>query len=226
VTIPEGLRKEEIAIRFAASLDKQGEEKNIFINDFISLTKASEGYLFPDTYLVPKDISASKVVDLMKNTFEKKMSSISADVSISAHSVSEIVIVASLVERETRTSEERPLVAGVIYRRLAEGWPLQVDATVQYAVANTKLKSQPITQIKYWEEVSKQDIDISSPYNTYKYQGIIPSPICSPGLTSLKAAASPQDSEYWFYIHDESGQVHFAKTTEEHNQNIRKYLGK
>jgi UPF0755 protein len=207
VTIPEGLRHEEIALRFVEGLGKTGSDQSQFVADFLSLSKGSEGQLFPSTYLFPKEVTAHKVYNKMISTFKEEVGEVSV----------ETLILASLLERETKGNAEKPVVAGIIQNRLKEGWPLQIDASVQYAVGKSG---------KYWEPLTKADLEIASPYNTYKYQGLPPGPICNPGLASIKAAASPQATDYWFYIHDPSGVIHYAKTQAEHAANVRKYLGK
>lgn len=224
VTIPEGFRKEEVAERFATGLGKA--DPGTFINEFLVAAKVKEGYLFPDTYLFPKTASASAVVNKLVFTFDSKVGQeIRDNASKNGLSLNEVVILASIIERETLTNEERPVVAGILYKRLKEGWPLQADATLQYAVATNRCASVPIG-CKWWEPVVKEDLELNSLYNSYKFAGLPPAPIANPGLTSLKAAAAPQDNEYWFYLHDSKGQIHYAATIEEHNANVRQYLGK
>lgn len=138
-------------------------------------------------------------------------------------SLNEIITLASIVERETKTDEERPLVAGILIKRLKDGWPLQVDASVQYAVATKNCKVFG-AECKWWPILSKEDMSINSPFNSYKFKGLPPHPIANPGLSSIKAVIYPKESDYWFYLHDKSGKIYFAKTTEEHKENIRKYL--
>jgi UPF0755 protein len=208
VTIPEGLRREEVAQKFAKSLGKD----EFFIDEFMSLTAGKEGYLFPDTYLFPKSTTAVLVVNKMTSTFEKKINDIAFDQ----------VIVASMLERETFADSEKSIVAGILYKRLNNNWPLQVDATLQYAKDSLSCKGD--LDCDYWKPVYSKDKEISSPFNTYKYKGLPPSPIANPGLSSLTAAINPEESDYWYYIHDNDGKIHFAKTLEEHNENIRKYL--
>lgn len=218
VTIPEGLRREEIAVRFATGLDKDSS----FVSDFLQASGGKEGYLFPDTYLFPMDASASNIVKKMTDTFTAKTAGLMS--SGSNLTFSQSVIVASLLERETKTDAERPVVAGIMVKRLNAGWPLQVDASVQYAVANVNCKLK-IENCAWWELLTKEDLNIGSPYNTYKYTGLPPTPIANPGISSLNAAFNPQASGYWYYIHDASGQIHYATTIEEQNTNIAKYLG-
>ena len=225
VTIPEGLRREEIAQKIISTLGLQAVDADNFRSEFLLSTDGQEGYLFPDTYLFPRDIKAVKVVETMTTTFDKQLEKIISDTSRvkSGLTQKDEIVLASIIERETKTSNERPIVAGILIKRLNAGWPLQVDASVQYAVANAKITNQGPLE-KYWEPLTKEDIEITSLFNTYKYKGLPPSPIANPGASSLSAAIYPVESEYWFYIHDTEGNIHYAKDSEEHNQNIVKYL--
>ena len=211
VTIPEGLRREEVAARLATALSRD----NIFADEFLSASKRKEGYLFPDTYLFPLDISAPAIVKKMEDTFDAKM----ADLTPQGSGLTpvETVTLASLIERETKTDEERPIVAGIILNRIKIGMALQIDASVQYAVGTSK---------DWWPVLSLADLKINSPYNTYKFAGLPPAPIANPGLSSLTAAFNPAETDYLYYIHDSTGQIHYAKTLTEHNANVAKYLGK
>lgn len=211
VTIPEGLRREEIASKFAVSLDKD----EAFTSEFLQISKGKEGYLFPDTYLFPKEASASAIVKRMEATFNSKTSEFTP--KNSNLTFSEAVTLASILERETKTDAERPIVAGILLNRIEIGMPLQVDASVQYAVGTSK---------NWWPILTLDDLAIKSAYNTYKNRGLPPAPIASPGLSSLEAAMNPEKSDYWYYIHDSKGIIHYAKTLSEHNANIAKYLGK
>jgi len=210
VTIPEGQRREEVAQKFAAALNKDSS----FVADFLQASKGDEGYLFPDTYLFPKDVTATAIVKKMTETFASKTQNLKNN---SGLSFEKVVILASLLERETKPDAERPTVAGILIKRLNSGWPLQIDASVQYAVGTSK---------DWWPILTLDDLAISSPYNTYKNQGLPPTPIANPGISSIKGALNPTESDFWYYIHDSKGQIHFAKTLAEHNANIAKYLGK
>ncbi len=210
VTIPEGLRREEVADRFAKGLSRDQS----FIDEFLYVSSGDEGTLFPDTYLFPREASASAVISKMTKTFAAK----TADLVVSPGlTFNQRIILASLIERETKTDAERPVVSGIIIKRFKAGWPLQIDATVQYAVGTSE---------NWWPILTMDDLRISSPYNSYKFAGLPPTPIANPGLSSITAAFNPVDSDYWYYIHDESGLIHYAETLEEHNQNIKRYLGK
>ena len=205
ITIPEGLRREEIAVRYTQALKKD----QVFIDEFLNESKEYEGYLFPETYLFQKDVTAKKIVEKMQSTFETE----TANLNLSRDQV----ILASLIERETKTDSERPIVAGIMMNRLEVGMALQIDAAVQYAVGTSK---------NWWPILTRDDLASSSPYNTYKFAGLPPSPIANAGLSSLMAAANPSKTDYWYYIHGTDGVIRYASTLSEHNENIRKYLGK
>jgi UPF0755 protein len=225
VTVPEGLRKEEIAQRFVQGLSVKNSE--VFVANFLEASKVKEGFLFPDTYLFPKDVTGTAVANKLISTFDKKVeATMKADIQKGGYSLNQVITMASILERETKTDTERPVVAGILYRRVKAGWPLQADATVQYAIANTKCQITAAKCDNWWTPLIKDDLEIKSPYNTYKYPGLPPAPIANPGLSSIRAAIYPQDSPYWFYLHDSEEQIHYAETIEEHNANIRKYLGK
>ena len=145
----------------------------------------------------------------MQSTFETE----TANLNLSRDQV----ILASLIERETKTDSERPIVAGIMMNRLEVGMALQIDAAVQYAVGTSK---------NWWPILTRDDLASSSPYNTYKFAGLPPSPIANAGLSSLMAAANPSKTDYWYYIHGTDGVIRYASTLSEHNENIRKYLGK
>lgn len=215
VTIPEGWRREEVVERYISSFELKGQPASNFREQFHALSENQEGKLFPDTYLFPKDASASSVVNLMATTFDSRLKTVGNNNS--SLTLDEAIVLASLLERETITEAERPIVAGIILKRLEAGWPLQVDASVQYIIGDSS---------NWWPILTREDLEINSQYNTYKFQGLPPAPIASPGLSSLEAALNPQESSFWYYIHDPKGKIHYAMTLEEHNANVRKYLGK
>lgn len=215
VTYPEGFRREEIAARTIQTLGLEGSEADNFWFEFLEETQGQEGFLFPDTYLFPKDVSARTVVNKLRATFDAKVKEMISDGDI---------ILASIIERETLTDGERPVVAGILLKRWRAGWPLQADATLQYAVANAKCRMQNAKCERWWEQTKIEDRKINSPYNTYLNPGLPPGPIANPGLSSIKAVIYPEESPYWFYLHDTSGKIHYAETIEEHEENINKYL--
>jgi UPF0755 protein len=233
VTVPEGLRREEVVKEFVAELEMNGTRAEEFQGQFLVLSEGKEGFLFPDTYLFPRDADAGMVVRKMLDTFNEKIEGvISEGINNSIYSINQIIVMASIIERESAKDIERPVVSGILWKRLeTDGWLLQADATVQYAVANENCKTRlrqgiDETSCEWWPILTKDDLEISSPYNSYKLKSLPPSPIANPGLASIEAAVFPEESQYWFYIHDPEGEVHYAETVVEHNSNVRKYLGK
>lgn len=226
VTVPEGLRREEIMEKFVAGLNFKEAEKETFRKEFLVASSGKEGYLFPDTYLFPKTASASAVVKVMLNTFDKRIDEkIKKDIAGSDYDLDQVMTMASLIERESRGNAERPVVAGILYRRIRLGMPLQVDASVQYVLANLRCKATTL-DCQWWPTILLGDRQFNSPYNTYKVKGLPPAPICNPGLSSIKAAVYPEESDYLYYLHDSKGIIHYAETLDGHNINIGKYIGK
>ena len=225
VTIPEGLRQEEVVEKYISVLKRNKTDAEAFRQEFLTITANKEGFLFPDTYLFPKTVSASIVANKMLSTFDSKISAqMKADINASEYNLDEVITLASVVERETREDEERSVVAGILLNRLEIGMGLQVDATVQYAVASGECRIG--TTCNWWPTLTKEDMSINSSYNTYKYAGIPPAPIANPSLSSILAVIYPTDSSYLYYLHDGEGKIHYAETLDGHNANIRKYLGK
>lgn len=211
VTTLEGWRVEEIANKLAKDLD---------IPEAEFLKYAREGYMFPDTYLIPRDATASAIVNIFLDTFDKKVTpQMRTDAKSLGLSFDQVITLASIVEREGRTDEDRPIIAGILLKRLKARWPLQTDATLQYA-----LGYQPNEKSWWKRTLYEEDKKINSPYNTYLRPGLSPKPIANPGLASIRAVIYPTETDYWYYLHDSTGSVHFAKTIEEHNANIVKYL--
>lgn len=216
VTIPEGLRAEEIAATFArAQLPEFDEDEFLLLVN----SRSSEGRLFPDTYLIPKLYTADQIHTLLITTFERKVvQGLSAQIESSKHSFNQVLVMASLVERESRGLEEMRQVASILWRRLEIGMPLQVDATLQYVTGyNQELNT-------WWAPPRAADKQLRSPFNTYEVAGLPPSPIANPGLNAIKASLTPTETNYLFYIHDRSGTIHFAEDYSQHNANINRYL--
>lgn len=214
VTLPEGWRREEVAEYFAAQ-----ELPDFDADEFLELTKKQEGMLFPDTYLVPRQVNAAGLQAILAVTFDKKVTQgLSEELAASKFSLNQVLTLASIIEREAADPAQMRLVSGVLYNRLAIKMPLQVDATLQY------VKGYSSAEKNWWATPLAADKTLKSPFNTYLNAGLPPAPIASPGLNAIKAALSPQDSDYLFYIHDEQGKLHLAKTLAEHNANVEKYL--
>lgn len=169
-----------------------------------------EGYLFPDTYQIPRHLDERAALRLFLNRFGEIVLPRWRE-SRGARALHEIVTIASMVEREARAPAERPLIAGVIYNRLARGWKLEVDATVLYALGRHK----PI--------VTFADLKVDSPYNTYLYPGLPPGPIANPGLAAIDAALNPVKTEYLYYVAKADGSHAFSRSLREHEAAVRRY---
>lgn len=214
ITFIEGQRREEYAQLLDEKFDLPQEE-------FLRLTRGKEGQLFPDSYLLPTDVIVPQVVKQLTDNFEKKWQMVDNQTELSQN---QVLILASLIEREVKTDQARPIVAGILIKRLRNDWPLQVDASVQYGKANVTCNKQHEV-CNWWPKVTKRDLKtIDSLYNTYIYKGLPPRPICNPSLDSIKAVVNYQPTDYWYYLSDKQGRMRYAKTVEEHNRNISKYL--
>jgi UPF0755 protein len=221
VTVPEGwtiydiandLDRQEICSRsefLAAAHDTS------LISDLAPHAASLEGFLFPSTYEFTRHTTCQEVVQRMVGDFRSVWDSI--DSSAASHpaglSTSQIVTLASLVERETPNPDERPLVAGVFYNRLARGYPLQCDPTVQYAM---EVDGQPV------KEVKPADLRVDSPYNTYEHRGLPPGPIANPGEAALRAALNPTHSDYLYFVANGRGGHFFSRTLAEQDRNINR----
>lgn len=220
VTFQEGLTVNEIARKWAregfgdaqAFVDAtklQGVYKQSFLQ-YRSNQASLEGYLFPATYDIVIATSPEQQINAMLNSFASQVLP-KLDPSIAnSKKLNEIVTMASIVEKEANTTEDRKLVAGVFYNRIAKGMRLESDVTVNYATGKS--------------DTSPQDTKVSSPYNTYIIDGLPIGPICNPSLDAILASANPTPSDYYYFIADKKGIVRFAKTYQEHMQNIEKYL--
>lgn len=211
VTLIEGWRLEEMAQEISTKYQVPSSK-------FLSLAK--EGYMFPDTYLFPKEVSAENITDTLKETFEKRFDSELIDkVKKLGLTKAEAVNLASIVEREARSAGARQMVASILLKRLKIGMGLNADATIQYALGYQKEEKS------WWKRhLSRDDLQINSPYNTYLYAGLPPTPIANPGLSSLQAVANADpETPYLYYYHDSKGRSYYAKTLEEHNKNVSDY---
>ncbi len=217
VTIPEGFTARQIAQRLQESgVGSAGDYYRAFMSDSIVVdgerTANLEGFLFPDTYSFAAGTSPGDVEHAMTARFLALFPADAAQRARRLHvSIAQLVTIASMVEREAKVDQERPLIAGVYYNRLRLGMPLQVDATVEYALPH------------YKTELSFADLAVDSPFNTYRHAGLPPTPIANPGRASLEAALFPQASPYLYYVYRGDGRHAFARTLTEHNANVAKY---
>jgi len=168
-----------------------------------------EGYIYPDTYFLnPADFKPNKLIYAAMDNFENKFKDL--EPLIKRHTINEIITMASIIENEVYGEENRSIVSGILWKRLGNDWFLGADATLLY-----------ITEDR---EITKEDLEIDSPYNTRKSKGLPLGPICNPSIESIKAAMYPKETPYWYYLTDKNGKAIFSKTNEEHNNNRAKYL--
>jgi UPF0755 protein len=203
-TIPEGWRLKDIAQYFE---DMRFLSRDRFLalchnQDFIKelgiLADSAEGYLFPDTYRFARGVSEEEVIKTMVKRCMEVLSELEAD------DVHKVLTLASIIEKEAKLAEEKPIISSVFHNRLKRGLPLQSCATVLYALG------------KHKQRLSHKDLETDSEYNTYIHPGLPPGPICSPGADSIKACLNPADTDYLYFVVKEDVRHHFAKTLKEH----------
>lgn len=185
---------------------------NLSVTEFINLTAKAEGQLFPDTYFIPKDFNADQLTDLLLTTFTEKTETFRENSKDHYLTWEEIIILASILEREANSEESKKMVSGILQNRLKLGMALQADATIEYVL------DKPLSAL------APADLEIDSPYNTYLYPGLPPTPIGNPGLSAIEAAIFPTESDYYFYITGRDGKFYYAKNFDEHRLNIARYL--
>ena len=219
VTIPEGYTAREIARTLAnRALGDASAYDHYFLHaGGIAVgggrTPNLEGYLFPSTYLIPTDDTPEQVTKILVDQFRKELPrDAEARAKALGRTVAEVVVIASLIEREGKVDEDRPLIASVVYNRLRRGMPLEIDASIEY------------TFPEHHDVITKRDLEIDSPYNTYRHTGLPPTPIANPGKAALDAAFRPAATDYLYYVAKPDGHSAFAKTLQEHNANVARYL--
>lgn len=228
VTIPEGMMATDIADKLAgafatypqAAFDKtsflalvDAGRTSVNVDMPIPDGKSLEGYLFPDTYRFPPDATAEYVLTTMVETLKIKAYDPNIDdITASSYSFYELLTLASILERETRSAADRPLVADILLRRIEHGWKLECDVTLLYYFGD-------------WNhEITHEELQLDTPYNTRKNPGLPPTPITNPGTQTFEAMLAPESNDYWFFLSDSDGILHYAKTMAEHSQNIARYL--
>ena len=230
VVIPEGLRLEQVTERLAQSSVISADAFRAALKSVSAETLAGslainrplgaslEGYLFPSAYSFPLGGSADDIIRLMLSRFNDSLTpQLLEQINDSGRTLHEILIIASIIEREVVEDSERALVSAVIWNRLDTGMPLQMDSTVQYAVGRPE---------DWWkQDLTLADLSVDSPYNTYRASGLPPTPIASPGWASIEAAANPANVPYMFFVAKGDGTHVFAVTYEEHQANVERYRG-
>jgi UPF0755 protein len=218
--LPAGLRKEEVADVVGDSLGWNETQKNQFENSPLALadtgsgTVGDEGYFFPKSYLILKSDSPQAVGQIFFSEFNKQVETIVKPKTTRIVNEDTAVKIASIIQRESGGKSDMRLISGIIWNRLFAGMKLQMDDTVQYAAG---------TSTDWWPQVTPADEKIDSPYNTYLYPSLPPSPIDSPSLDALSAAYNPQTTNCLFYIHDKQGNIHCSATYQGQLNNIAKY---
>lgn len=220
VVFQEGITINEMAGKWARaglgdaqSFVNATKPPNTYNQEFLRFTGSNgslEGYLFPATYDILVTTTPQEQINIMLNTFAAQVLPKLPSETANSSKLGDLIKLASIVEKEARTEEDRKLVAGVFYNRLARGMKLESDVTINYVTGKTATQAA--------------DLKIDSPYNSYLYKGLPPTPICNPGLEAILATAYPTANDYIFFIADNTGKLHFAKTLAEHEQNIQKYL--
>jgi len=218
ITIPEGLRKEEIGERLAKELGWSDEELEKWNTTYTAMEyDYREGVYFPDTYLIPVDENGLDTAKRMIIRFNEKFEGYPEKFAQKDILWTTGLKVASIIQREAAGRQDMALISGVIWNRLLNDQALEIDATVQYARGNTGSG--------WWAPIRASDIDeIDSAYNTYKNEGLPPTPISNPGIDAIEAALNPEETDCFYYLHDSNRQIHCAKTLEEHEENIDIYL--
>ncbi len=208
VTLLEGWRVEEMGEKLGAELGIKSTE---FVQD------AKEGYMFPDTYQFDPKATPPEIAQIMRDNFDKRYdAALQKKVKAQGLTPAQGVILASIVEREARSDEVRRMVASILLKRYKIGMALNADATIQYVLGYQSSEGS------WWKRnLTAADLKVDSPYNTYLNAGLPPAPICNPSLSSLEAVANADPSTpYLYYYHDSKGRSYYAKTLEEHNQNV------
>lgn len=206
VTFIEGLTVREMAEQVSDVLPDISEE------EFLQAARGQEGYLFPDTYFLQPSATAEEIVAAVRANFDEKVATLSSEIAASGRSFSDIVTMASLVEKEARSSGARQMVAGILWNRIDRDMPLQVDAVFGYIFGRETYSP------------SYADLKVDSPYNTYTHRGLPPGPIANPGLDAFLAVLHPTKTKYLFYLTGNDGQMYYATTYAGHQANQQKYL--
>lgn len=219
LTIPEGWRREQIAGLLSEKLDWSPEETENWLTEAPVINPGiREGLYFPDTYLIPRNESPSTTKRRLRYRFQEALEPFFGQALQKNIKWTALVTLASIIEREASGDGDRKLIAGILWNRLQRGMKLDADATVQY------IRDNRDDNDLWWEPIDREDKRIDSPYNTYKYRGLPPSPINSPGSAALEAALNPAQTDFLYYLHDGEANIHCACSYDEHRENIKRYL--
>ena len=212
------LRKEQIGEILSSTLewtsDEQKKWNTVYTN---SKPEYFEGVYYPDTYLIPAKESGDKIAQRLINRFNEKFTPLANRYMAASIRWVTGLKIASLIAREAAGKQDMHLISGIIWNRLDVGMPLQIDSTMQYTLGKS-------TEGKWWGPINIKEKQNNSPYNSYMYKGLPPTPICSPSIDYIEAALNPEETDCLFYLHDRNEQIHCSKTYEEHLQKIKIYL--
>ncbi len=206
VTIPEGSDSSDIAVIIAKNIPDFPKA------EFLKLARSKEGYLFPETYFWPANVTPHRVIAEMEAQFDLKIATIKSESDKYGRSIEDVIKMASIVEKEATSSEDRRIVAGILWKRLDVGMALQVDPPFEYFLNKSS------------DKLTLDDLKTESPYNLYIHTGLPPTPIDNPGLAAILDTIAPTKTAYWYYLSGKDGVMYYAKTLEGHVANKNRYL--
>jgi UPF0755 protein len=206
VTIPEGYNSRDISVVLSKNIP------GFASTTFLQSAKAQEGYLFPDTYFFYPNTTPQEAVSAMRADFDARIAGASSSIKAFGKSESDIIKMASIVEKEATSSVDRRIIAGILWKRLADNYPLQVDPPFFYFLGKDS------------SQLTLADLSVDSPYNLYKHAGLPPTPIDNPGFGAIMDTVTPTATSYWYYLSDSKGNMHYAVTYDEHLVNKAKWV--
>ena len=206
VTLYEGMTAKEMATQIKKNIPEFDDKT------FYNLAESFEGYLFPDTYYFYENVTPTQVLETLRDNFNAKIKTALLDIQAFGKPIGDVMEMASIVEREATSTTDRKIIAGVLWKRIATGMPLQVDPTFYYILCKGSL------------QLTVKDLAIDSPYNLYTHKGLPPTPISNPGLDAILATVNPTKSDYLFFLADSRGVIHYSATLDGHDANKDKYL--
>ena len=207
VRIPEGATLDDISKLLSQNVP------DFNLAEFTDLSRGKEGYLFPDTYFVMPGEGTEAILGAFQNNFDKNIAKIQPQIDAFGKPLSDVIIMASILEREAPDIDDRRIIAGILWKRISLGMPLQVDAVFPYIIGKNSL------------QLTNADLQYNSPYNTYIHTGLPPGPISNPGLDSILAAVTTTPTNYLYYLSDRQGNLHYSVTYAQHLAAKDKYLG-
>jgi UPF0755 protein len=207
VRVPEGATLQDIVGILSSSVP------DFNVSEFERASRGKEGYLFPDTYFFMPGQGTTAIIAAFDSNFNKNIAKIQKQINAFGKPISDIIVMASLLEREAPSTDDRRVIAGILWKRIKIGMPLQVDAVFPYIIGKNTF------------QLTHKDLQTDSPYNTYTNKGLPPGPIANPGLNAILAAVTPIQTNYLFYLSDKHGNIHYRVTYDQHLAAKDKYIG-